>query len=51
MSLRVAGSQRSDQVLDHILSTFTQEEQRELLDALAGEIDERLDTVVETADS
>ena len=51
MSLRVTGSQRSDQVLDHILSTLTQEEQRELLDALAGEIDERLDTVVETADS
>ena len=38
-------------LLDHVLATLTPEEQHELLDALAGEIEERLDTVVETADS
>ena len=38
-------------LLDHILATLTQEEQHDLLDALAGEIEERLDTVVEAADS
>lgn len=38
-------------LLDQVLATLTQEEQHELLDALAGEIEERLDTVVDTADS
>jgi hypothetical protein len=36
---------------DHVLTRLTQEEQHELLDALAGKIEERLVTVVETADS
>ena len=38
-------------LLDHVLPTLTQEEQHELLDALAGEIEERLDTVVDAAES
>lgn len=38
-------------LLDHILATLTQEEQHELLDALAGEMEERLDALVETAES
>ena len=38
-------------LLDHVLPTLTQEEQHDLLDALAGEIEERLDTVVDAADS
>jgi hypothetical protein len=38
-------------LLDHVLPTLTQEEQHELLDALAGEIEERLDTLVEMAES
>jgi hypothetical protein len=38
-------------LLDHVLPTLTQEEQHELLDALAGEIQERLHAVVQTADS
>ncbi len=38
-------------LLDHVLTTLTQEEQHELLDALAGEIEERLDTVVDAAES
>jgi hypothetical protein len=38
-------------LLDHVLPTLTQEEQHDLLDALAGEIEERLDTVVEATDS
>ena len=38
-------------LLDHVLTRLTQEEQHELLDALAGKIEERLVTVVETADS
>lgn len=38
-------------LLDHILGTLTQEQQHELLDALAGEIEGRLDALVETAES
>ena len=38
-------------LLDHVLPTLTQEEQHKLLDALAGEIQERLHAVVQTADS
>jgi hypothetical protein len=38
-------------LLDHVLPTLTQEEQHDLLDALAGEIEERLGTVVDAADS
>jgi hypothetical protein len=38
-------------LLDHVLATLTQEEQHELLDALAGEMEERLDTLVETVES
>ena len=38
-------------LLDHILATLTQEEQHELLDALAGEVQESLDTVVDAAES
>lgn len=34
-------------LLDHLLSSLTQEEQHDLLDALAGEIEERLDVLVE----
>lgn len=38
-------------LLDHILATLTQEEQHDLLDALAVEIEERLDALVETVES
>ena len=38
-------------LLDHVLAKLTQEEQHELLDALAGEIEERLDAVVEATDA
>jgi hypothetical protein len=38
-------------LLDPILATLTPEEQHELLDALAGEIEERLDALVETVES
>lgn len=38
-------------LLDHILATLTQEERHELLDALAGEMGERLDASVEIAES
>jgi hypothetical protein len=38
-------------LLDHLLTTLTQEEQHELLDALAGEIEERLDALVEREDA
>ena len=38
-------------LLDHVLTRLTQEEQHELLDALAGEVQERLDTVVDAAES
>ena len=33
--------------LDEVLSTLTQEEQHDLLDTLAGEIEERLDQLME----
>jgi len=36
---------------DHVLATLTPEEQHDLLDALAGEVEERLDALVETAES
>jgi hypothetical protein len=38
-------------LLDHVLATLTPEEQHDLLDALAGEAEERLDALVETAES
>jgi hypothetical protein len=38
-------------LLDHVLATLTPEEQHELLDALAGEIEERLNALVETVES
>jgi hypothetical protein len=38
-------------LLDHLLSTLTQEERHELLDALAGEVEGRLDTLVESVES
>lgn len=36
--------------LDEMLALLTQEEQHDLLDALAGEIEERLDTLVVEAE-
>jgi hypothetical protein len=38
-------------LLDHIRATLTPEEQHDLLEALAGEVEERLDALVETAES
>jgi hypothetical protein len=38
-------------LLDHILATLTQEEQHNLLDTLAGEIEKRMDVLVETVES
>lgn len=38
-------------LLDHVLASLTQEEQPELIDVLAGEVEERLDRVVETSES
>lgn len=38
-------------LLDHVLATLTQEEQHDLLDVLAGEVEERLDALVETSES
>ena len=38
-------------LLDHILATLTQEEKHDMLDALAGEVEERLDALVETSES
>ena len=38
-------------LLDHILATLTQEEQHDLLDTLAGEIEIRMDAVVEVVES
>jgi hypothetical protein len=35
-------------LLDHMLATLTQKEQHDMLDALAGEVEERLDALVET---
>jgi hypothetical protein len=37
--------------LDHVLTTLTLREQHDLLDALAREVEERLDVQVETAES
>ena len=38
-------------ILDHILATLTQEEQHDVLDALAGEIEERMDAIVDSVES
>lgn len=38
-------------LLDHVLPTLTQEEQHELLDALASEIEQRLDALLEIVES
>ena len=38
-------------LLDHTLATLTQEEQHDLRDALAGEVEERLDALVEAVES
>jgi len=38
-------------LLDHILETLTPEEQHDLLDAIAREVEERLDALLETAES
>jgi hypothetical protein len=38
-------------LLDHLLSSLTQEEQHELLDALAAEVEERLEVLVEMEQS
>ena len=37
--------------LDAMLAVLTQEEQHDLLDALAGEIEERMDALVEEAEA
>lgn len=39
--------QSTTTLLDHLLSSLTQDEQHELLDALAAEVEERLDVLVE----
>ncbi len=36
---------------DHILATLTQEEQHDLLDALAAEVEERMDALVDSVES
>jgi hypothetical protein len=36
--------------LDEILASLTPEEQHDLLDALAGEVEERLDQLIDTED-
>jgi hypothetical protein len=38
-------------LLDHILATLTQDEQHDLLDALAGELEERLNALVDSVES
>ena len=38
-------------LLDHILATLSQEEQHELLDALAAEVEERMDALVDSVES
>lgn len=43
--------QSTTPLLDHVLASLTQEEQHELLDALAGEVEERLDTVVDRTEA
>ena len=37
--------------LDEVLAALTQQEQHDLLDALAGEIEDRLDALVEQAEA
>jgi hypothetical protein len=37
--------------LDEVLAALTQQEQHDLLDALAGEIEDRLDALVEQAET
>jgi len=43
--------QSTTTLLDRVLASLTPEEQHDLLDALAGEMEERLDTLVEKADA
>jgi hypothetical protein len=43
--------QSTTTLLDHLLSSLTQEEQHELLDALAAEVEERLEVLVEMEQS
>ena len=38
-------------LLDHILATLSQEEQHDLLDALAAEVEERMDAFVDSVES
>jgi hypothetical protein len=38
-------------LLDHVLPTLTQEEQHDLLDALAAEVEERMDALVDSVES
>ncbi len=38
-------------LLDNVLTTLSQEEQHDLLDALAAEIEERMDALVEAVES
>jgi hypothetical protein len=38
-------------LLDHILTTLSQEEQHDLLDALAAEVEERMDALVHSVES
>jgi hypothetical protein len=43
--------QSTTTLLDHQMSSLAQEEQHELLDALAAEVEERLDVLVEMEQS
>lgn len=43
--------QSTTTLLDHVLASLTQEQQHELLDALAGEVEERLDALVDAVES
>jgi len=43
--------QSTTTLLDHVLASLTPEEQHDLLDALAGEVEERLDALVEVEES
>ena len=38
-------------LLDHVLETLTHEEQHDLLDALAAEVEERMDALVDSVES
>jgi hypothetical protein len=38
-------------LLDHVLATLTQEEQYDLLDALAAKVEERMETLVDSVES